>query len=1041
MSHKSLKIFHLADVHWRGLSRHEEYREVFNKFFDICRRKSPDMIVVGGDIVHSKTQGISPELIENLNWWFTSLAEIAPTHVILGNHDGLILNKSRQDAISPILSALNNPRISLYKKSGTFDSSHPGVKFCVFSCFDEEGWKDVSPAPGFINIALFHGAVRGALTDSDWEVGHEIDVDFFRSYDFAMLGDIHKVQFLDADKRIAYPGSTIQQNYGEAPEKGFLMWDIKSRDRFDVEFIQIVNDRPFITIDWAGSVQKTYEAARSFSPTSRFRVRFTESISNSDVSGIQDKLKSDLKPTEVMIKDETKRDNTLLFSGDKKIERKSIRDISTMRTFLSDYLDSVKVKTTEEKLSQMATLFESYFSRSTEGEEIVRDTLWEIKRIQFNNTFAYGEGNEINFDSLSGITGIFGKNRRGKSSIIGTMMYALFNATDRGPMKNLHVINNSLDYCDAKVDLVVNGEDYSAHRCTTRVKPKKGSEYATTYLNFSKGDEKDLSDEQRRETEKVLRNMIGSSEDFLMTTLASQGQINSFIGEKATARKSILSKFLDLDIFEKMSDLFKEDLSPLKAQTKNKSIEEIVKEIDRIESSLSSSNSSMLQVEKEHQDIQDYLDSILKISSGNNASSERSETIRERIDLTKRNVDHLSQEILTTSAERDQANSKLLKAQGIRDAFSLDEINKKVAAQKEIEKSLSALRSDLRSQQIILDTKTKSVAKLNDVPCGDSFPTCKFIRDSHEDKKTLAENQALLTKILGKVSDLETKMREAQDENPEEMLRKYNKVLEMIKGFEGEINVKDLMISHKQVKVKDLSAAIVRDQSLLNSTLEQESKIDPDFARQLAEVESSRTTLRNLTAKRLQLATQIGKDTAQIEMLRKQQEELRVAIEKFETLNSLLGALSKKGIPLMILNSQLPTINAEISSILQGVVDFTVELEADLDSNSMDIFLNYGDNKRVIELASGMEKMISSLAIRVALTNISSLPKTSMLIIDEGFGVLDDTNIDACTKLLESFKKWFKNIIVISHVDAIKDAVDNVIEITWENGNARVNHA
>jgi exonuclease SbcC len=284
-------------------------------------------------------------------------------------------------------------------------------------------------------------------------------------------------------------------------------------------------------------------------------------------------------------------------------------------------------------------------------------------------------------------------------------------------------------------------------------------------------------------------------------------------------------------------------------------------------------------------------------------------------------------------------------------------------------------------------------------------------------------------------------MREAQDENPEEMLRKYNKVLEMIKGFEGEINVKDLMISHKQVKIKDISASILRDQSLLKSTLEQESKIDPDIARQLAEVESSRTSLKNLTAKKLQLATQIGKDTAQIEMLRKQQEDLSIAIEKFETLNSLLGALSKKGIPLMILNSQLPTINAEISSILQGVVDFTVELEADLDSNSMDIFLNYGDNRRVIELASGMEKMISSLAIRVALTNISSLPKTSMLIIDEGFGVLDDTNIDACTKLLESFKKWFKNIIVISHVDAIKDAVDNVIEITWENGNARVNHA
>jgi DNA repair exonuclease SbcCD nuclease subunit len=318
-------ICHLSDIHWRGLSRHEEYREVFSKFFSICREKSPDMIVVGGDIVHSKTQGISPELIESLNWWFTSLADIAPTHVILGNHDGLILNKSRQDAISPILSALNNPRISLYKKSGTYDSSHPDVKFCVFSCFDEEGWKDVKPAEGFINIALFHGAVRGALTDTEWEVGHEIDVDFFRSYDFAMLGDIHKVQFLDEDRRMAYPGSTIQQNYGETPEKGFLLWNIKSRDRFDVEFVQILNDKPFVTIDWAGSVQKTYESARAFPPTSRFRIRFTDSISNSDVSGIQDKLKSDLTPTEVMIKDETKRDNTHLFAGDKKTAEVSMK--------------------------------------------------------------------------------------------------------------------------------------------------------------------------------------------------------------------------------------------------------------------------------------------------------------------------------------------------------------------------------------------------------------------------------------------------------------------------------------------------------------------------------------------------------------------------------------------------------------------------------------------------------------------------------------------------------------------------------------------
>ena len=76
----------------------------------------------------------------------------------------------------------------------------------------------------------------------------------------------------------------------------------------------------------------------------------------------------------------------------------------------------------------------------------------------------------------------------------------------------------------------------------------------------------------------------------------------------------------------------------------------------------------------------------------------------------------------------------------------------------------------------------------------------------------------------------------------------------------------------------------------------------------------------------------------------------------------------------------------------------------------MDIYINYGDSKRIIELASGMEKMMASLAIRVALINVSSLSKTNMLIIDEGFGTLDETNLEACNRLLVSLKKWFKNI-------------------------------
>ena len=70
------------------------------------------------------------------------------------------------------------------------------------------------------------------------------------------------------------------------------------------------------------------------------------------------------------------------------------------------------------------------------------------------------------------------------------------------------------------------------------------------------------------------------------------------------------------------------------------------------------------------------------------------------------------------------------------------------------------------------------------------------------------------------------------------------------------------------------------------------------------------------------------------------------------------------------------------------------------------MYINYGDSRRPIECGSGMEKMVSSLALRVALTNISSLSKADMLIIDEGFGSLDSANVEAVTQLLQKLRNW-----------------------------------
>jgi exonuclease SbcC len=86
-----------------------------------------------------------------------------------------------------------------------------------------------------------------------------------------------------------------------------------------------------------------------------------------------------------------------------------------------------------------------------------------------------------------------------------------------------------------------------------------------------------------------------------------------------------------------------------------------------------------------------------------------------------------------------------------------------------------------------------------------------------------------------------------------------------------------------------------------------------------------------------------------------------------------------------------------------------------------------------------MEKFTLSLAIRVALINISNLPRPNFLVIDEGFGVLDAENLATMQTLFSFLKSNFEFIMIVSHLEALRDMVDKQIEITKDNGFSKVN--
>jgi DNA repair exonuclease SbcCD ATPase subunit len=61
--------------------------------------------------------------------------------------------------------------------------------------------------------------------------------------------------------------------------------------------------------------------------------------------------------------------------------------------------------------------------------------------------------------------------------------------------------------------------------------------------------------------------------------------------------------------------------------------------------------------------------------------------------------------------------------------------------------------------------------------------------------------------------------------------------------------------------------------------------------------------------------------------------------------------------------------------------------------------------------------------------------------IDEGFGALDKSNLSSMAMLFDYLKTQFKFIMIISHIDSMRDIVDSHIEVNKVSGRSNVKHS
>ena len=236
------KLTHFSDLHIRLFKDHDLYRDIIRDMLSRFEQIKPDRIIFTGDLVHSKNQ-MTPELIEIVAWVLTECSKIAKTILIPGNHDFLVNNTERLDALSPIINSLNSENIVYYKDRGVYEDEN--ISWCVYSQYQGNIPPDIVDAKG-TKIGLFHGPIQGMKTDLGFDFGEEAyDVEKFNGLETVLCGDIHKRQEFKFKTGKGYMiGSPIQQNIGESIGRhGYGIYDVETKE---YSYVDLPNPKPFM---------------------------------------------------------------------------------------------------------------------------------------------------------------------------------------------------------------------------------------------------------------------------------------------------------------------------------------------------------------------------------------------------------------------------------------------------------------------------------------------------------------------------------------------------------------------------------------------------------------------------------------------------------------------------------------------------------------------------------------------------------------------------------------------------------------------------
>lgn len=669
---------------------------------------------------------------------------------------------------------------------------------------------------------------------------------------------------------------------------------------------------------------------------------------------------------------------------------------------------------------------------------------YSIKWVKWDNFLSYGEDNFFDFTKLDGLVLLNGEpaNQSGKTTFaIDLIHFLLFGKTDKSSVQEKIFNKHLSEATEVNVEgcICINGEDYVIKRKLSRpALSKRTSKSKTTQkveyykiVGESLETLEDFIDNQQEEngikTNKVIKESIGNENDFDMIICATSSNLDDLIEKKDTERGRLLSRWIGLLPIEQKEIVAKEkfnsEIKPYLLSNKYNT-ETLQQEITALELKTNILLGEIKKYEGENIEIDKLISEMEKTKEVLLSSKSQIDESLLKIDIVTLNnqIENVLNGGKKLKLELDIIDGEINEIGDV--SFSINDYD-------DLNSSINQLNIDISLKKKEYETITKDI---NILQKSEYCPTCGRKYDNVDN--------------TDKINELQNKLQEIKESGikDKEKLAILNKQLEEMKNNRLLFDKKSKLSiskSAKELQIEQLRADYKDKKNLLteynknNEAIDKNNKLNIELRNLDVNIASKRSNKETNIIYIEQNKQTITNNENSIQERIKLIEDIKNEVIMLKHWKIYLDMIGKNGISKMVLRKTLPIINSQMCSMLHDVCDFDVEININ-DKNEILFQLIKDGVKSDLTSGSGFEKTASALALRCVLGNISTLPRCNGIILDEIWGRISKENYDNMRKVLDRMSNYYDYVLIISHLDEIKDYCNKVITIKKENNISKI---